>query len=97
MVSSSINIYDLESYFRNNKGADKRAVLHDAECFETIQQLELEHKGGINDFLWLNDRYIVSAADDATIRIFDIEQVSRITIFEESDKIITNFFVFLIL
>ncbi len=55
--------------------ADKKVSIINVANWSSIQLLDVGHSHGLNDCAWLAENLIVTASDDHTVRVFDIEQV----------------------
>lgn len=53
--------------------ADKRCLIVDPRTGNTLTTLEGEHALGLNDCAWLCEGFVVTASDDKTVRVWDVE------------------------
>ena len=56
--------------------ADKSSRIIKSDCSGSVAVLDTEHALGLNDCAWINNNFVVTASDDETVRLWDLEYVS---------------------
>jgi len=45
---------------------------------QVLHILEGEHKLGLNDIIWIDDAYVITASDDKSMKLWDVEKVNAL-------------------